>query len=93
MQRVGNRYNFYGLNRSRGHGDVRKSIIDDRNTGCSLRFGDGDALVDMVRKTAYLEGFGKDLALGSYRMAEKYGHPELSVTVKKQEFAGYDPGE
>ncbi|MCH8173267.1 MAG: hypothetical protein IIA70_08190, partial [Proteobacteria bacterium] len=30
------------------------------------------------------------LGLGSRLMCEKYGHPELSMTVKGQEFAGYD---
>jgi len=29
--------------------------------------------------------------MGSYRMAEKYGHPEIAVTARKQEFPGYDP--
>jgi aldehyde:ferredoxin oxidoreductase len=24
-------------------------------------------------------------------LAEKYGHPELAMVSKKQEFAGYDP--
>jgi len=45
----------------------------------------------MCRKTAYKDGFGEDLALGSLRMAEKYGHPELAIVAKGQEFAGYDP--
>ncbi|MEX0950653.1 MAG: aldehyde ferredoxin oxidoreductase C-terminal domain-containing protein, partial [Gammaproteobacteria bacterium] len=29
--------------------------------------------------------------LGSRRLCEKYGHPELSMTVKSQEFPAYDP--
>jgi len=37
------------------------------------------------------EGFGARLALGSYRLAEMYGHPELSMTVKRQELPAYDP--
>jgi len=32
-----------------------------------------------------------DLAQGSYRLCEKYGHPEIAVTTRKQEFPGYDP--
>ncbi|MCK9330640.1 MAG: aldehyde ferredoxin oxidoreductase C-terminal domain-containing protein, partial [Candidatus Cloacimonetes bacterium] len=32
-----------------------------------------------------------DLAMGSYRLAEKYGMPELSMSVKKQELPAYDP--
>lgn len=56
-----------------------------------LRWGDTDMLVEMTRKTAYREGFGDELAEGSYRLAEKYGHPEYSMTVKKQELPAYDP--
>jgi aldehyde:ferredoxin oxidoreductase len=47
--------------------------------------------VDLVSKTAYREGFGDELAEGSYRLAEKYGYPEYSMTVKKQELPAYDP--
>ena len=34
---------------------------------------------------------GNLLANGSFRLAESYGHPEYSMTVKKQEIAAYDP--
>ena len=37
------------------------------------------------------EGFGRELGLGSKRLCEKYGHPDLSMTVKGQEFPAYDP--
>ena len=68
-----------------------KGILTDEQTGQPLRFGDGDAVIEMVRKTAYREGFGNQLAEGSYRLAEQYDHPEMSVTARKQEFPGYDP--
>ena len=45
----------------------------------------------MVQKMAYREGFGNQLAEGSYRLAQHYEHPEVSVTARKQEFPGYDP--
>jgi aldehyde:ferredoxin oxidoreductase len=38
-----------------------------------------------------MSGFGKELAQGSFRLANIYGHPELAVTAKRQEFPGYDP--
>ena len=41
--------------------------------------------------TGLREGFGDKLALGSYRMAESFGHSEFSMTVKKQEMPAYDP--
>lgn len=68
---------------------VQKGIIP--RDKADLNWGDGAMLVEMVRKTAYREGFGDELAEGSYRLAEKYGHPEFSMTVKKQELPAYDP--
>ena len=68
-----------------------KGYIPESDIGQPLRFGDEDAMIEMVQKTAYREGFGDTLAMGSYRMAEKYGHPEIAVTARKQEFPGYDP--
>lgn len=65
-------------------GIIPRSVAD-------LRWGDGAMLVDMVRKTAFREGFGDELAEGSYRLAEKYGYPEYSMSVKKQELPAYDP--
>lgn len=59
--------------------------------GVELRFGDAKAMVEMVRKAGEGEGFGKRLADGSYRLAESVGHPELSMSVKKQEMPAYDP--
>ena len=37
------------------------------------------------------EGFGAKLAQGSFRLAESYGRPELSMSVKKLEIPAYDP--
>jgi len=67
-------------------------IITERDTGgLKLTFGNTEAMVEAVRMTATGEGFGARLALGSYRMAESYGHPEYSMTVKRQEMPAYDP--
>ena len=67
-----------------------KGIISSKEVGRSLHFGDADAMVEMVRAIGYREGFGDVLAEGSYRLAEKYRHPEYSMSVKKQEFPAYD---
>ncbi len=56
-----------------------------------LGFGQASKLIDLIQVTAYREGIGDDLAEGSYRMAEKYGAPELSMSVKKLEMPAYDP--
>jgi aldehyde:ferredoxin oxidoreductase len=66
-------------------------VIPEDDIGQPLRFGDADALIEMVLKTGYREGFGDMLAEGSFSLAEHYGHPEYSITAKKLEFPGYDP--
>ncbi len=68
-----------------------KGYIPEADIGGPLRFGDADAMIEMVQKMARREGFGNALADGSYRLAENYGHPEIAVTTRKQEFPGYDP--
>jgi aldehyde:ferredoxin oxidoreductase len=65
--------------------------LKKEDVGRVLRWGDAEAMVELTRMTAFREGFGDELAEGSYRMADKHGHPELSMTVKKQEMAAYDP--
>ena len=64
--------------------------IPEEDIGFPLRFGDEAAVVKLAYMTGRGEGFGNTIALGSYRMAEKYGHPELSMSVKKQEMPAYD---
>ncbi|WP_306600928.1 aldehyde ferredoxin oxidoreductase family protein [Geothrix sp. 21YS21S-2] len=59
--------------------------------GIDLSFGNAATMVELTRMMGEREGFGDKLALGSYRLAELYGHPEFSMTVKKQEMPAYDP--
>ncbi len=68
-----------------------KGYLPEKDAGMPLRFGDADAMIEMVRLAGRREGFGDLLAEGSYRLAEKYGHPEFAITAKKLEFPGYDP--
>jgi aldehyde:ferredoxin oxidoreductase len=68
-----------------------RGVIPEVDIGKPLRFGDARALVEFTLKTARKEGIGALLAQGSYRLAAHYGHPELAMVSKKQEFAGYDP--
>ncbi|MBC8385941.1 MAG: aldehyde ferredoxin oxidoreductase family protein [Candidatus Cloacimonetes bacterium] len=56
-----------------------------------LNWGDSDKLVQLVHDIAYQKGIGKDLGLGSKRLSEKYGKPELSMQVKGLEIPAYDP--
>jgi len=67
------------------------AITDAQTGGMELKFGSAEALCWAAEKVAKGEGFGKDLGMGAQRLCEKYGHPELSMTVKGQEFPAYDP--
>jgi len=67
------------------------AITTEQTGGMELKFGSAQALAWCADQVATGEGFGKDLGLGSKRLCEKYGHPELSMTVKGQEFPAYDP--
>ncbi len=69
-----------------------RGIIDETETGgLILRFGHAETLVEAVQLTARREGFGARLADGAARLCAHYGHPELAMVVKGQEFPGYDP--
>lgn len=69
-----------------------KGIIKpDEIDGPPLNFGSSEAIVEWTRKMGAAEGFGAKLVLGSYRLAESYGVPELSMSVKKLELPAYDP--
>ncbi len=65
-------------------------IKDDELQGLDLSFGNAAAMVEAVWRTAYKSGFGKYLALGSKRMAEIFGAPEMSMSVKGLEMPAYD---
>jgi aldehyde:ferredoxin oxidoreductase len=67
------------------------AITLETTEGLDLSFGSAEALTKAAELVATGEGFGKDLAMGSKRLCEKYGHPEISMTVKGQEFPAYDP--
>lgn len=66
-------------------------IKPDEIDGPPLKFGSGEAIVEWSRKMGAAEGFGAKLAQGSFRLAESYGRPELSMSVKKLEMPAYDP--
>lgn len=67
-----------------------KGILSREEVGRDVPFGDAEAIVELTRMTGLREGFGNKLAEGSYRLASSYGHPELSMSVKKQEMPAYD---
>ena len=58
--------------------------------GIELKFGNAKALTDITELTGRGEGFGAEIGLGSKLLCEKYGHPDLAMQVKGQEFPAYD---
>ena len=56
-----------------------------------LRFGRAELLAPTLEAMAYRRGLGAELSDGSLRFATKYGHPELSMSVKGMEMPAYDP--
>lgn len=68
-----------------------RGLIPEKDIGFKLGFGDAHALVELTEATGNREGFGNIIGEGSKRLAENYGYPEYSMTVKGQEPPGYDP--
>jgi len=65
-------------------------ITKEQTGGIDLKFGNAEALAKITELTGLGEGFGAEIGLGSKLLCEKYGHPELSMSVKGQEFPAYD---
>ncbi len=68
-----------------------RGVLTDADVELPLRFGSAEALVRMVEATGYREGLGDALAEGALRFSQRYGHPEVFMGVKGQEFPAYDP--
>ncbi len=70
----------------------QKGYIKDADLdGVPLEFGNAKAIVEWTKRIGMREGLGDKMSEGSYRLADSYGVPELSMTVKKQEIPAYDP--
>ena len=65
-------------------------LLKKEDVGFELQWGSAEALVKVAELTARGEGFGKEIGQGSKRLCTKYGRPDLSMTVKSQEFPAYD---
>ena len=65
-------------------------VLTKEQLGADAPFGSARALVHFAEITAEGVGFGKDIGMGSKRLTAKYGHPDLSMSVKGQEFPAYD---
>ncbi|MBL8449033.1 MAG: aldehyde ferredoxin oxidoreductase family protein [Dechloromonas sp.] len=65
-------------------------VITKEELGMDSPFGSAKALAYLAEITARGEGFGKILGQGSKRLTAKYGHPDLTMSVKGLEFPAYD---
>ena len=69
--------------------DTLKMIRDE--LGHDLKFGDTEAIVLYSKLMGLQQGFGKLLSMGSVRLAEHFGHPEVAMHSKGLELPAYDP--
>ncbi len=65
-------------------------VLTQAQIGIASPFGSAKALCELADMTANGVGFGREIGQGSKRLTAKYGHPELSMSVKGQEFPAYD---
>lgn len=65
----------------------------EETDGIDLRFGNADAMIQMIRKIAFREGFGKILSKGvkSASLEIGRGSEKFAMQVKGQEAALHDP--
>jgi aldehyde:ferredoxin oxidoreductase len=69
-----------------------KGYLTEEDTGgLEIRFGDDSLIVKLVELIGKREGFGDVLAEGGFKLAEKYGHPEVFMGLHKMELPGYEP--
>jgi len=64
---------------------TQKGLVD------GLEWGDTDAMMELIRKIAFREGIGGDLADGMDPCSKKWGDPGIAMTVKGQSIPAYDP--
>jgi Aldehyde:ferredoxin oxidoreductase len=68
----------------------RGFIKPEELDGTLLEFGNIEGIREWIRKIAHAQGLGAKMAQGAYHFAESYGHPELSMTVKRLEVPASD---
>jgi len=69
-----------------------RGILSPADTdGLEIRYGDVQVIHRLVEMIARREGFGDVLADGSAALAERFGAPELAVTVNRLEVPMHDP--
>jgi len=66
-------------------------IKEDECDGVPLVWGSSEAIIEWTKRMGKPESpLARLMSSGSARLCEHYGHPEISMTVKKQEMPAYD---
>ena len=70
---------------------MEKGIVSEADLGGRVDFSDGEAMVALIEKTAYRDGIGELLALGSLRLSRRFGNhaSKYLYQVKGLEIAGH----
>ena len=67
------------------------AITDADCDNVPLQWGNAQAIIEWTKRMGQCSTpLAKLMADGSYRLCEHYGHPEVSMSVKKQEMPAYD---
>jgi aldehyde:ferredoxin oxidoreductase len=72
---------------------LEEGVLDEREVGLPLRFGNADAAEQMIRLIASREGFGDLLAEGTHLAAERIGRgaERFALHVKGLEMVPFEP--
>jgi len=69
-----------------------RGLMTEADTdGLAIRYGDADMAHRLIGMMARREGIGELLAQGSQALAERFGVPELAVTVNRLDLPMHDP--
>ena len=70
---------------------MERGLISEADLGGRIAFGDGEGMVALIEQTAYKNGIGEHLALGSLRLSRRFGGDAYKYlyAVKGLEVAGH----
>ncbi len=70
---------------------MEKGVVTEAELGGKVLFSDGKSIGDLVKKIVEKKGIGKFLALGSWRLSERFGKDAYKYlyAVKGMEIAGH----
>lgn len=66
---------------------TQRDLLDGRG----LDWGDSDGMLELLGQIAHRTGLGEDLSVSPAKAAEKWGAPEISMSVKGMSIPAYDP--